>query len=358
MKRNIVKILLLSATVFVAVICFDNIVGVLAGSSMAEKLKGKILLQVEDNGEAWYVNPDNLEKYYLGKPNDAFELMQILGRGITNEDLNKIEIAEANFDGIDTDGDGIRDRLENSIGTNIQKTDSDDDGYSDKEELLSGYNPMGAGKIDIDDKFSANLAGYIVLQIENSGEAWYINPDNLKRYYLGKPTDAFNIMRKLGLGVNNINLAKIVSYNDNSEFSNDNIVKNNTVNIEDNKRRYTDRENDFSFEYEGGWSIKKYPENQNVVFITDSKKDFFLEGRAIIMITFVESTDFELDNFKLPVDGLAETTEEEVNNRNTIEQVYELDYTDKISTTIEGEKGFISVVLITGKNGQGGYTSG
>lgn len=30
-------------------------------------LSGKILLQVEDRGEAWYVNPANLKRYYLGQ---------------------------------------------------------------------------------------------------------------------------------------------------------------------------------------------------------------------------------------------------------------------------------------------------
>ncbi|MFH1822724.1 MAG: hypothetical protein ABH830_03410, partial [Patescibacteria group bacterium] len=42
--------------------------------------------------------------------------------------------------------------------------------------------------------------GYILLQVEDNGEAWYVYPTTGKRYYLGRPQDAFNLMKKLGLG--------------------------------------------------------------------------------------------------------------------------------------------------------------
>lgn len=61
-----------------------------AASSIAEKLKGRILLQVEQNGEAWYVNPVDNKRYFLGRPADAFEIMRNLGLGITDQDLNQI----------------------------------------------------------------------------------------------------------------------------------------------------------------------------------------------------------------------------------------------------------------------------
>lgn len=41
-------------------------------NELSNRLKGKILLQVESAGEAWYVNPDNEKRYYLGRPSDAF----------------------------------------------------------------------------------------------------------------------------------------------------------------------------------------------------------------------------------------------------------------------------------------------
>ncbi|MFH1030226.1 MAG: hypothetical protein V1770_03135 [bacterium] len=51
-------------------------------TNLAGRLKGKILLQVESKGEAWYVHPDNEKRYLLGKPADAFKVMQDLGLGL------------------------------------------------------------------------------------------------------------------------------------------------------------------------------------------------------------------------------------------------------------------------------------
>src|SRR6056297_3546818 len=60
---------------------------------LMNKLKGKILLQVEQNGEAYYVNPINKTIHSLGRPADAFSVMREQGVGITNSDLNKIPVA-------------------------------------------------------------------------------------------------------------------------------------------------------------------------------------------------------------------------------------------------------------------------
>ena len=51
----------------------------------ANKLKGLIVLQVEDNGEAYYIYPNDSKKYYLGRPADAFSVMRKLGLGATHE---------------------------------------------------------------------------------------------------------------------------------------------------------------------------------------------------------------------------------------------------------------------------------
>jgi len=122
-------------------------------------LSGKILLDVERNGEAWYVYPVNNKRYYLGRPHDAFKVMRELGLGITELDFQKIASA-----GMEVDGD-----LE----------------------------------------LSKKLAGKIILQVEKNGEAWYVNPATLKKHYLGRPEDAFAIMRELGLGINRKNLSLI-----------------------------------------------------------------------------------------------------------------------------------------------------
>src|SRR3989339_405401 len=56
------------------------------------KIIGYIFLQVEKNGEAWYIYPTNGRSYYLGRPTDAFKIMRELGRGITNSDLANITV--------------------------------------------------------------------------------------------------------------------------------------------------------------------------------------------------------------------------------------------------------------------------
>jgi photosystem II stability/assembly factor-like uncharacterized protein len=122
---------------------------------LSTKLSGKILLQVEANGEAWYVNPDNEIRYFLGRPADAFGLMREFGIGIKHKEL---------------------------------------------------FNYLNS-------TFPARLSGKIMLDVEANGEAYYINPENFKGYFLGRPADAFQIMRELGLGISNIDLEKIKTKN-------------------------------------------------------------------------------------------------------------------------------------------------
>lgn len=129
-------------------------------ASLAEQTSGLILLQVERNGEAWYVYPTSLTRFYLGRPFDAFNIMRRQGLGITNENLSKIPRAGTN------DGPG-------------------------------------------DMKLRKQVSGIILLQVERNGEAWYVYPPTLERYYLGRPNDAFDIMRQLGLGISNDNIAQI-----------------------------------------------------------------------------------------------------------------------------------------------------
>src|SRR5680860_517850 len=113
-------------------------------SDLSSRLKGRILLQVQSNGEAWYVEPGTQERYYLGRPADAFNVMRGLGLGITEKDFNSF----------------------NNIAP-------------------------------------ARLAGKILLRVQANGEAYYVNPLDRKMHYLGRPADAFNVMRSLGLGISN-----------------------------------------------------------------------------------------------------------------------------------------------------------
>ncbi len=178
---------------------------------MYSNLKGRILLQVESAGEAYYVHPSKSEKFFLGRPDDAFLVMREQGIGISNENLAKIPVSLDNLSGLDTSGDGLPDAFKEALGLDINSADSDGDGYNDYIELLNGYDPLGSGKLSYDFNFAKNQAGRILLQVEKNGEAWYVSPENNKRYFLSRPADAFNVMRNLGLGISNDNLDKMTS---------------------------------------------------------------------------------------------------------------------------------------------------
>ena len=120
-------------------------------ASLASDQAGMILLQVEENGEAWYVYPNDLERYYLGRPTDAFNIMRILGLGVAHPELEQYLIST----------------------------------------------------------FPSRLSGMIMLDVEQNGEAYYVYPKDLQGYYLGRPADAFRVMRELGLGISNLNLVQI-----------------------------------------------------------------------------------------------------------------------------------------------------
>lgn len=182
---------------------------IFADKELGSVLAGRIVLQVEENGEAYYISPENFERYSLGRPADAYDVMRWLGIGITNNSLSKFPIGLMNYDDIDSDQDGLSNRFENALGTDPGKIDSDDDGFTDLMEVEAGYNPSGTGPIPTDTAFTELHLGKIFLQVEDAGEAWYLDPVTKKRYYLGRPSDAFMVMRQLGLGITNNNINKI-----------------------------------------------------------------------------------------------------------------------------------------------------
>ncbi len=136
-----------------AVVLFFSLVSCLSPlyQVRAASLSGRILLQVESHGEAWYVNPTDGKRYYMGRPDDAFALMRSFGLGASDGDIGSYQISKA----------------------------------------------------------PSRLSGRILLQVQDKGQAFYIYPLDLKLYYLGRPSDAFSVMRALGLGISNTDLAKI-----------------------------------------------------------------------------------------------------------------------------------------------------
>ncbi|MFH1822300.1 MAG: zinc-ribbon domain-containing protein [Patescibacteria group bacterium] len=146
----------------------------------------------------------NIEQQYkqsLEEVNKAdaniYSLIIKLGLGISNPDIAKIPVADANFIGDDSDADGLSDLAEVVFGTDKNLADTDNDGYNDKEEIMTGFNPLGEGSLGIDQNFANKQKGKILLQVEQNGEAWYVNPGDGKRYYLGNPADGFRVMRDI-----------------------------------------------------------------------------------------------------------------------------------------------------------------
>ena len=170
---------------------------------------GRILLDVEKSGEAWYVLPDSAERLYLPDGNAAYDTMRTYGLGITNVDLAKIPVALVEDDDVDSDLDGLGDKLEEALGTDPLDTDTDDDGFDDRTEVMNGYNPNGSGKLSFDEGLTNSLKGKILLQVENLGQAWYVHPADGKRYYMKDGVAAYNIMRLLGLGASSATISAI-----------------------------------------------------------------------------------------------------------------------------------------------------
>lgn len=63
---------------------------VCTANKLADSLRGKILLQVQQHGEAWYIHPDTCYRVYLKDGNAAYTIMRLLSLGISNTNLEKL----------------------------------------------------------------------------------------------------------------------------------------------------------------------------------------------------------------------------------------------------------------------------
>lgn len=177
-----------------------------------QNVVGRILLQVESRGEAWYVSPVSAQRTYLPDGASAYQLLRNAGLGISNVNSSKIPVGiDDKYQDTDTDGDGLSDSLEAAIGTDSANADTDGDGYPDGLEVRNGYDPLkgGGAKTSTDPVLAKRLAGRILLQVESRGEAWYVNPVDGKRYYMKDGAAAYAVMRDLSLGISNANLETI-----------------------------------------------------------------------------------------------------------------------------------------------------
>ncbi|MCX6800015.1 MAG: hypothetical protein NT091_02630, partial [Candidatus Falkowbacteria bacterium] len=173
------------------------------------KLKGKIILKVEENGEAFYVHPLKQYVYFLCRPTHAFKIMREQGVGISSKELDKIPYGITNMSGEDSDKDGLPNIFEDAIKTNKNLANTDGKRDSDRVDILNGYNPINGNPLNLSTAISSKYKGRMLLQVEDHGEAWYVYPVNAIRYYLGRPSDALQIMREKGLGINNVDFGKL-----------------------------------------------------------------------------------------------------------------------------------------------------
>jgi hypothetical protein len=179
-------------------------------ATLIDRVKGRVLLQVQQHGEAWYVNPVDGKMTYLYNGDVAYGLMKTFGLGIKTADLNKIPVGVIpELQSPDSDGDGLGDYLEVALGLNDLAEDTDGDGYKDGQELRDAFNPLGPGKLTVDKNLVNRLKGRILIQVEKNGEAWYIYPVDGRRYYLHNGRDAYGLMKYLGLGVSDADIGKL-----------------------------------------------------------------------------------------------------------------------------------------------------
>ncbi len=117
------------------------------------RLQGKILLQVESAGEAWWLNPDDKKRYFLGRPSDTWRIIQDKGIKIAGDEL-------------------------------IQYL------YFDKS-------------------FPSIMAGRFIINEEDLMEVYYVLPETLYGIKLSVAQEAWQAIKEQGLGISNEDIRKI-----------------------------------------------------------------------------------------------------------------------------------------------------
>jgi hypothetical protein len=148
--------------IFTAMAMFSN-----ASTTVAERLQGYILLQVEEHGEAWYIRTEDSNRYYMADGDMAYQMMRYFSLGITDADLLRLNPVD------------------------------------DTDAMLS------ASSVCETNDLARRLRGEILLQVERQGQAWYVYPKNCRIIYMADGDAAYTIMRFLGLGITNADLATI-----------------------------------------------------------------------------------------------------------------------------------------------------
>ena len=122
-------------------------------SRIIDSVRGRIVLQVEDLGEAWYVDPVSGERYYLRDGKAVMAILRTLGLGISENDFSRLKSGDAGL---------------------IEK-----------------------------------LKGRILIRAEKDGEAYYLNPKDNGLNYLYDGDSAYKIMTDFGIGISTADLSQI-----------------------------------------------------------------------------------------------------------------------------------------------------
>lgn len=157
----------LSLSFFLALFVLFPSIGLAYDTDLAERLHGRILLQVEDHGEAWYIRSNDSKRYYMKDGAAAYEMMRFFSLGISDGDLAKIP------------------QVANTTEMNESSSACASNALANR------------------------LKGEILLRVEQRGEAYYIDPVKCRAIYMEDGAAAYQIMRYLGLGIVNSDLAKI-----------------------------------------------------------------------------------------------------------------------------------------------------
>ncbi len=183
----------------------------LADNKLTERLQGRFIMRTESRGQLYYLHPNAKKIFYLGESDDFLKLIKNEARGIGDDLLLKIEIDLSMMEGTDSDSDRLPDLLEESIGTDVNLADTDGDGFGDGDELKNGFSPLAKDALmNYDAEVASSLAGFLLLQVDNKGQAWYIDPANDKRLLLTNINNSLLILEKIALGISEMNYQKLI----------------------------------------------------------------------------------------------------------------------------------------------------
>lgn len=131
-----------------------------ADADLTKRYLGSFLAE-ENSGRSyyWYVHPQTAERYAVNSLNDFSRLLSNVGIGIRTKDLTSI--------------------------------------------------PEASDAPSVDYALVQRFKGRILLQVDNEGRAWFVNPLDVKRYELTNDDAGFNRVKELALDISAERLVKI-----------------------------------------------------------------------------------------------------------------------------------------------------